>query len=162
MDKKRESDRPPSTSAIYESPFGSLSLVSLVGEEENKNPASQPHSSWKETGSSLALSPGQGQQTLENYSPVIRGLFMVAASPLLLPPIPKYKSKGAPCISLRSHSFQFIQGEPTHGLAGIYFIDTSVVDLLSLDYVLSISQGYGYVKHKMAKSYYYFVCTGAA
>ena len=46
----------------------------------------------------------------------------------------KYHSVGHPSISLRSHSFQFILGEPTRGLAGIYFIYTFILSLSRLYY----------------------------
>ena len=61
------------------------------------------------------------------YLVVIPRLNIGAASLLLYPPWGKYNSKERPCIAYRSHSFQFIQGEPTRGLAGIYFMPTSVI-----------------------------------
>ena len=46
----------------------------------------------------------------------------------------KYHSEEHPSITRRSHSFQFILGEPTRGLAGIYF--NVIFIIASLDYVL--------------------------
>ena len=56
--------------------------------------------------------------------------------PLAHSPRGKYNSLENPCISLRSHSFQLIQGELTRGLAGIYSMPTSMISLLlsSSDY----------------------------
>ena len=46
----------------------------------------------------------------------------------------KYHSEEHPSITRRSHSFQFILGEPTRGLTGIYF--NVIFIIASLDYVL--------------------------
>ena len=45
---------------------------------------------------------------------------------------PKYNSIGRPTIALRSHSFQFIVGEPTHGLSGINFMSSSCIKATTL------------------------------
>ena len=51
----------------------------------------------------------------------------------------KYNSSEVVCITLRPHSFQFIQTEPTHGLAGVY-IYVKVSLLLSVYSMLSYSE----------------------
>ena len=48
----------------------------------------------------------------------------------------KYNSLSVICITLRPHSFHFIQTEPTHGLAGVY-IYVKVSLLLSVYLIIT-------------------------
>ena len=70
-------------------------------------------------------------------------------TPLFITPRLVVTSLGAACVTLRSHSFQLTQTEPTHGLAGIYSIST-MWSISSLSVYLIVTQQEQYVKRKLA------------
>ena len=67
--------------------------------------------------------------------------------PLAVPLKGKYNSPEIVCITLRPHSFHFIQIEPTHGLTGVY-VYVKVSLLLSVYSIVTYSEIF--VKRKYA------------